>query len=60
MLNGDLRHFAAKDFARNQFIFASNIFNDISEEDYKLLHSDWALRYRSEHAGVWIEIFERQ
>ena len=60
MLNGDQRCFAEKDFSRNKFIFASNIFNDFSENDYKILEEKWLLIKHFEHAGVWVDLYRRQ
>ncbi len=59
MLNGDKRCFAEKDFSQNKFIFASNIFNDFSENDYKFLENNWLLMKRFECAGVWIDLYRR-
>lgn len=59
MLNGDRRSFAEKNFARNKFIFASNVFNDFSENDYKILEDKWLLMKHFEHAGVWIDLYRR-
>ncbi len=59
MLNGDPRRFAEKDFARNQFMFASNVFNDFSENDYNQLENNWLLIKHFEHAGVWIDLYRK-
>lgn len=59
MLNGDQRRFAEKNFARNRYILASNVFNDFSEADYEVLHRQWHLINRYQHAGVWIELYRR-
>ncbi|GAB4496859.1 MAG: hypothetical protein OHK0019_29320 [Saprospiraceae bacterium] len=58
-LDGDSRHFAEKDFSRNEYVLASNIFNDLSETDYTILQRDWILLKKWKHAGVWIEIYQR-
>jgi len=60
LLNGDYRRFADKNFVQNEYIFASNVFNDISEPDYDTLRQNWALKKRWEQAGVWIEIYRRK
>jgi len=61
LLNGDARRFAEKDFAKNQYIFCSNIFNDFDTPDYQVLEQDWSLLRRWEHPnGVWIEIYQRK
>lgn len=59
MLNGDHRRFADMDFSRNEYIFASNIFNDLSEDDYNTLRREWILIKKWQQSGVWIEIYER-
>jgi len=60
MLNGDYRRFADKNFVQNEYIFASNVFNDISESDYDILRQKWLLIKKWEQAGVWIEIYRRE
>ena len=60
LLNGDYRRFADKNFVQNEYIFASNVFNDISESDYDTLRGNWALKKKWEQAGVWIEIYRRK
>lgn len=60
MLNGDYRRFADKNFVQNEYIFASNVFNDISETDYDILRQKWLLIKKWEQAGVWIEIYRRK
>jgi hypothetical protein len=60
LLNGDQRRFADKDFSHNQYIFASNIFNDFSESDYDILHRDWVLIWQKKRAGVWVEIYTKR
>ncbi|MCB0576985.1 MAG: hypothetical protein KDC61_20670, partial [Saprospiraceae bacterium] len=60
LLNGDQRHFAEKDFARNCYMFTSNIFNDFSENDFERLQNEWLLIRRFSRAGVWIEIYSRK
>ncbi len=59
-LNGDERIFAELDWERNAYIFASNIYNDLSAADYERLQRDWTLLYRQAQAGVWIEIYRRR
>ncbi len=60
LLNGDSRHFAELDWQRNTYIFASNIFNDLSTADHERLRRDWNLQFQESHAGVWIEIYRRR
>ena len=59
-LNGDPRRLAELDWQRNTYIFASNVFNDLSSADYARLRQHWDLLYRRAHAGVWIEIYRRR
>ena len=59
LLNGDERRFSDKDFAKNSYIFTSNIFNDFSESDYAQLEKEWRVAKRFEKNGVWIEIYEK-
>lgn len=58
-LDGDPRHFAEKDFLRNEYVLASNIFNDLTETDYLILQRDWILLKKWKHAGVRMEIYQR-
>ncbi len=58
-LDGDPRCFAELDYATNQYVFASNIFNDLQPADYRRLESEWHLRYFARQAGVWVAIYER-
>lgn len=60
LLNGDCRRFADKNFVQNEYIFASNVFNDLSESDYDTLRENWRLKKKWEQAGVWIEIYRRK
>jgi hypothetical protein len=60
LLNGDQRSMRAIDFSQNNFIFASNVFNDVSEADYAVLERDWKQVWRKKHAGVWVEIYARK
>jgi hypothetical protein len=61
LLNGDQRHFSDKNFDNNQFIVTSNIFNDFSPADYRILEHEgtWNLVRRYEGGPVWIEVYER-
>lgn len=60
MLDGDSRRFADLDLARNKYVFASNVFNDISEKDFEVLEREWVLLRKWRRAGVWIEIYGRK
>lgn len=59
MLNGDRRQFSAKDFSKNQYVMASNVYNDFSEADYEELSRNWRLVWQKKKGGVCIEIYER-
>lgn len=59
LLNGDLRTFQPKDFEKNQYMMASNIFNDFSPDDYSELQRNWKLIWQKSKAGVWIEIYAK-
>ena len=60
LLNGDQRQFSKLNFAQNEYVFSSNVFNDISGADYSLLEKDWKLIWRKCQAGVWIEVYARK
>ncbi len=60
LLNGDQRRFAELDWQRNTYIFASNVFNDLSAADHERLQQEWDLQLRQTHAGVWVEIYRRR
>jgi hypothetical protein len=60
LLNGDQRQFSKKDFALNQYIMASNVFNDFSEADYGILSAEWRLIWQKKTSGVWIEIYAKK
>lgn len=59
MLNGDERQFAEKDFSRNEFVLASNIFNDFSEEDFDRLEREWRPVKSVSSCGVWMKLYKR-
>ena len=60
-LNGDQRCFSALDFEKNQFVLASNIFNDLNEPDYLKLEREWNLQKKWQHpAGVWMVLYQRK
>jgi hypothetical protein len=60
MLNGDNRRFADKDFARNKYMFVSNVFNDISGTEYLLLQNEWSKLKEWQQAGVWVAIYRQR
>ena len=60
MLNGDQRRFADKDFLQNDYFFASNVFNDITDSDFKTLKNEWVLQKKWQHSGVWIELYKKK
>ena len=59
-LNGDLRQFSKLDLRQNRYVFASNVFNDFSGNDYAALAKDWDLIWKKKKQGVWIEIYARR
>lgn len=60
LLNGDWRCFAEKDFSHNSYMLTSNVLNDFSNRDYDILERQWLLMKRVEHAGVWMELYQRK
>lgn len=59
MLDGDQRRFSDKDFVQNRYFMASNIFNDLSDSDFRILESEWVLEKKWQQAGVWIELYRK-
>ncbi len=57
-LNGDSRSFAEINEETNQYILISNVFNDVGREDRRHLQRAWQLLRRTEHAGVWMELYK--
>lgn len=60
LLNGDPRHLADKDLLRNDYFFASNIFNDLSDNDFETLRNEWILEKKWQQSGVWVELYRRK
>lgn len=60
LLNADLRAFSERDFKKNTYILASNIFNDLGSGEYLLLKRNWQSVRRMKHAGVWMELFRKK
>lgn len=60
LLNGDERKFSKLDLASNAYVLASNVFNDISLEDYTALADNWELIWQKKQAGVCMEIYRRK
>lgn len=58
-LNGDQRKCAEKDFSKNRYMLASNVFNDFSESDYQILEQHWQLVKQVRQAGVWINLYKK-
>ncbi len=58
LLNGDIRQFSAKDFSENQYVMASNVYNDFSAADFEELSRNWRLIWRKKEAAVWMELYE--
>ncbi|MBK8557517.1 MAG: hypothetical protein IPL65_17980 [Lewinellaceae bacterium] len=60
-LNGDQRNFAPVGYEQNKFILASNIFNDLNQEDYQILESPpWVARQTWKAQGVYLTLYEKQ
>ena len=60
LLNNDLRAFSERDFNRNGYILASNVFNDLTPGDFRLLEQNWQRIRRLEHAGIWMELYRKR
>ena len=58
-LNGDTTSFAPIDIRRNNYIFISNVYNDVSKEDRKTLHDSWNLVWQRHSGPVWGEIYKK-
>lgn len=59
MLDGDERRFSDKDFVQNRYFMASNVFNDLSDDDFRILETEWTLEKKWQQAGVWIELYRK-
>lgn len=59
LLNGDQRQFVEKDFARNEYILASNVFNDFSKEDFHTLEHNWQIIREAHSFGIWLKLYKR-
>ncbi len=59
LLDGDTRKFAEIDFEKNQYILASNVYNDFSIENLDRLKADWRLLQRLEYQGVWLALYKK-
>ena len=60
LLNGDARRFSKIDLTTNQYVFCSNVFNDISNETYQQLAANWNLIWRRQRGAVWVEIYAQK
>jgi len=58
-LNGDRRTFSEKDYLKNEYILASNVFNDFSATDYEVLQREWLPVNKLEHCGVWLVLYRK-
>jgi hypothetical protein len=59
-LNGNESAFSAIDTARNEYIFISNVFNDVSKEDRLELQQKWELIWQQKRGMVWGEIYAKK
>lgn len=59
LLNGDRRTFSEKNYLKNEYILASNVFNDFSETDYEVLQREWLPVNKLEHCGVWLVLYRK-
>jgi hypothetical protein len=60
LLNGDQRSFSPLDLNENEWVFASNIFNDIDLPEYVILENQWDLLRHWERNGVWVQLYRRK
>ena len=60
LLSGDERQFSKLNLATNEYVLTSNVFNDISLEDYGVLATSWELIWQKKKVGVWLEIYRRK
>jgi hypothetical protein len=58
-LNGDTTSFVPIDIRRNNYIFISNVYNDVSKEDRRMLHDSWNLVWQRHSGPVWGEIYKK-
>jgi hypothetical protein len=50
--------FVAIDLQRNKYFLYSNVFNDISDSEYNILHTKWIIEKNYEKVGVRVTIFK--
>lgn len=60
LLNGDQRKFEPLNFEQNEWVMASNIFNDLDLPEYAVLESHWDLVQEWKKRGVWIQLFRKK
>jgi len=58
-LNGDTRSFSPKDFKQLPYILYSNIFNDFSDEELNLLHTQWKVKKHLHKGRVKLILYEK-
>ena len=58
-LSNDNRHFAKKDFTQNKYIFYSNVMNDFSAEELKILQNTWKKRFILQKGQVDVILYEK-
>ena len=49
--------FSNKDLVENKYCFYSNVFNDVSDKDYEIIHSKWQKIYEDSTFGIRVAIF---
>jgi hypothetical protein len=60
LLNGDQRRFSSLNLDENEWVLASNVFNDIDLPEYTHLEAHWDLVRQWEKRGVWIQLYRRR
>ncbi|TNE58222.1 MAG: hypothetical protein EP344_10310 [Bacteroidetes bacterium] len=60
LLNGDYRIFAQMDLQQNAYLLTSNVFNDISPEDFQHLEREWQVEYQLKRAGVTMTLYRKK
>lgn len=59
-LNGDERLFSPIDFEKNQWVLASNIFNDLEKDDLSRLSKEWRLAWSQQQGMVWMRLYQKK
>jgi hypothetical protein len=58
-LNRDHRSFSDINWQQNKYMLVSNIFNDVSESDYKRLEQQWVLLKDLRRSGIWLRLYKK-